>query len=236
MYFNEILLYFIPFFFTSLVHLYFCLTFVKKSADVLKLFLMPLLLIPVIFTWFNSSVPLLKTIQMTGVLLSAWAGDYFLIKPVSKKKFFYGLIAFFLSHLGYASLFVPMTSIRLLPLYLSMSTIFLYTILTAGIYFFIGRPKGLRGAAAVIYTALLFLLQYLCFSPVLVHFFVQNIAITPSQYMLICGVLLFTISDIILAYSLFKREFKYSRFLVMLSYILAQFLLVYGILLYHYNM
>lgn len=235
MYFIEILLYFIPFGFVSALHLYYCVMLKKRPADSYKLTLMPSLFIPVCYAWYASVLTTMTAAILISILTAAWAGDYYLIKPVSKKKFFYGLITFFLSHTGYASLFIPMSSVRLLPLPLNIGCAFLYSILTALIYLFIGRPKGLRGAAAVTYTVMLFLLQYLCFSPLLVHIFVQETSVTSSQTMLIYGILLFTLSDIILAYSLFKREFKYSRFFVMTTYITAQFFLVYGIILYNYN-
>jgi len=231
MYFKEILLFFIPFGILSGLHLYFCIRLKKRSADVLKLTLMPSLLIPVYAAWFNECIPLSYLVLLTGALLGAWAGDYFLIKPVSKKKFFYGLISFFLSHVFYLSIFIPSSNAELLPETINIGIASAYTLLTVCIYIFIGKPKGLRGIASILYTIMLFLMQYSCLSPLFLTFFIQQSPLHFSRMLLVIGVFLFTISDIILAYSLFKREFKYSRFSVMSTYILAQFFLVSGVIL-----
>lgn len=59
--------------------------------------------------------------------------------------------------------------------------------------------------------------------------FVTNISI--SSAMLVCGFVLFVISDTILVVAVFYKEFKRYHFYLMIPYIMAQLLLVYGILL-----
>jgi len=231
MYFKEILLFFIPFLIVSVLHLYFCIRLKKRPADILKIALMPSLLLPVYAAWLTDYLPLNNLALLTGALVGAWAGDFFLIKPVSKKKFFYGLIAFFLSHIFYLSIFMPSSNAELIPITINIGIASAYSLLTAGIYVFIGKPKGLRGLASILYTIMLFLLQYSCLSPLFVNFFIEHRPLNFSRMLLVMGVFLFTISDIILAYSLFKREFKRSRFSVMSTYILAQFFLVSGVIL-----
>lgn len=230
MYFIEILLCFIPFCIVSALHLYYCVRFKKRSADILKLTLMPSLLLPVYAAWMTACLPLNNLVLLTGALLGAWGGDYFLIKPVSKKKFFYGLIAFFVSHIFYLSILLPLSHAESLSFLLTIGIACSYILLTAGIYVFIGKPKGLRGIASVIYTIMLFLLQYSCISPFIAHYATSQNSIYISNILLVFGVFLFTASDILLAFSLFKREFKYSRFAVMSTYILAQGFIVSGVI------
>ena len=51
----------------------------------------------------------------------------------------------------------------------------------------------------------------------------------PSTILLI-GSFIFMISDSVLGYTLFKRDFPKSRFIIMFTYICAEFLLTYGLL------
>ncbi len=221
---------FIPYIFTASLHLLFCLKQNKHPADILKLLLMPSLFIPVLYFLFNVHTRTPSLLLLAGALSGAWAGDYFLIKPVSKKKFFYGLIAFFLSHVCYITLFFPLLLYSPLPPLLAVSAAVCYAVFTVLIYVIIGRPKGLRGAASILYTVMLFTLQYTCLTPLLSKILHKQ-PIEASLVFLIAGIVLFTISDILLACSLFKKEFYNSRFYVMSTYIAAQLFLVYGGLL-----
>lgn len=229
--FTEYLLFSLPFFFLSLLHLIFCILFKKKPADILKLTLMPSLAIPVTMALVKNCIPISLFFLLIGVLTGAFAGDYFLIKPVSKKKFFYGLIAFFLSHVFYLIILIPVSRYKELPLFLIIVLILFYIVLVYAVFLVIGKPKGLRGLAAIIYSILLLSLQFFCLSPFLSLVFQENVQkFTINSRIILLGVLLFTISDILLAFSLFKKEFKYSRFSVMATYIAAQFFLVTGII------
>ena len=107
-----------------------------------------------------------------------------------------------------------------------------YLLVLFGLYSLLQKPKGLRGFAAVVYAFMLLLINFVCITAVFTWIFYrdsQESSIIPLV-VTAAGNIVFLISDSILAFTMFKKDFKYSKFFVQLTYIAAQFLLVTGIL------
>ena len=212
--------YSIPFFCLGILHLIQGLLEKHKAANITKVLLMPLL----ILTIFLSKYFLREnSLYVIFALFFATLGDKFLIKPVSKKNFLRGVLFFFLGHCFYLLCLLPMSNFWTLPFWAIASMIILYGVIILGVYNILGMPKGFRGFAAVLYTAILVMLGFVCLSMLITN---------PSKKSIILFIasIIFMISDSILGYSLFKKDFKKARFFIMSTYITAEYLLAYGIL------
>lgn len=210
----------IPFFVISLVHLFQGLLEKHKAANFTKILLMPLLILAVFLSGkFKSGYGL----YVISALIFATLGDKFLIKPVSKKNFLKGVLSFFLGHVFFLLCLIPLSEFWTLPSWLVIIFVLLYGGIIVGSYMVLGTPKGFRGFAAVVYTAMLSLMNFTCLS----SFFTNQ---STSSTILLIGSFIFMISDSVLGYTLFKRDFPKSRFIIMFTYICAEFLLTYGLL------
>lgn len=234
----------IPFFAITAFHLTACFFKNPKAANISKLLLMPSLAAAVIHSWYVGSLPVLSSdmeatsntvIYILAALTGGFFGDYFLIRPVSKSKFLKGVFAFFLGHCFYLLILVPRSHFWELPAWCVVILVSLYAFFTLSVYHILKKPKGLRGFAAVVYAFMLLLINFTAISAILVEVFQCTAAGTSIQipsglWLTLTGNLIFLASDSILAITMFVKDFKYSKFPVMLTYTAAQFLLVYGIL------
>ena len=211
----------IPFFTVALIHLVQGLFEKHKAANFTKILLMPLLILAI---FLSGKYKADFGIFVIAALIFATMGDKFLIKPVSKRNFLKGVLAFFLGHVFYLLCLIPISQFWLLPPWLVVIFVLTYGTIIAGSYKILGSPKGFRGFAAVVYTAMLSMMAFTCLST----FITKG---SPNAILLLIGSLVFMISDSVLGITLFKKDFPKSRFIIMSTYIAAEFLISYGLLI-----
>ncbi|EIA08375.1 lysoplasmalogenase [Flavobacterium frigoris] len=204
----------------SLFYLLIILLGQEEIAWFLKPFLIPFLLLAV---FFSGSFPS-KKFLLTALTFS-WIGDIILLFADRDELFFIvGLIAFLISHIVYILLFnkqlkyknrknkaVFWIGVTVIIVYLFvMISILLPTLgdLTLPVFVY----------ALVISTMLLFALKGFL-----------NWEKSGSWYILI-GAIAFVSSDSILAFNKFYSSIVMSSFLIMVTYLIAQYLIVVGIL------
>ena len=217
----------IPFFIVSAVHVATCFFPMNRLSKVTKVLAMPLLALAVALTHGANNKLYLVCALMAGCL-----GDYFLLRPVSKKKFLRGVFAFFIGHAFYLLILIPFSQFWLLPPWCVVLIVLIYSFAVFMIYNMLHKPKGLRGFAAVVYAFMLLLINFTCISAVLTELFGTGSLATVkiSTWIVLAGNMLFLISDSLLSVTMFKDDFKFSRVYVMTTYLAAQFFLVLGLI------
>jgi uncharacterized membrane protein YhhN len=201
--------------------------FTANGKSELRIYSKPLILIPLwIFFYFNSietKGSLLRK-SISAALIFSWMGDVLLIFP---NLFLYGLGAFLMAHICYIIGFkISQTNpfvvgqvnfIRLffvnLPIY----------ILAAFVYFLINPGLGTMKIPVVIYLIVIVMMATTARER-------YQKTIPASFWQVFIGAMLFMISDGILAINMFFKPFPESGVLVMGTYVLAQLLIVMGIL------
>ena len=224
----------IPFFVLTLVHL--CLTFLKeqKFADRSKCFLMPLLMIVPILTFClqkNENSSILIPIFLVLALFFGCLGDFFMLKPdyamqtdeSEKKKrrinYLMGILTFAIGHAFYITLIFLTTEQKVFSLPLTIILPIVYVIFVTVMYFMIKKPNGFAGFATVAYACVLMGINFLCLNPIIGKNYSLGI------FLRLAGNLLFLLSDSTISLTIFARDFKGSRFVIMITYLAAQYLL-----------
>jgi len=187
-------------------------------------YLKPLLLLFLLYTVYDFEDFPTKKILLTALALS-WIGDIILLFADKGELYFiFGLIAFLLSHMVYIVLFSKQlkteTNTNNLLYIFGIGVIIAYLALM----FFLLLPNlgDLRIPvsiyAIVISTMLLFALK---------GSFNWS---KPGNIYILMGAILFVSSDSILAFNKFYKPILLDSFLIMSTYIVAQYLIVKGIL------
>ncbi|MBO4507145.1 MAG: hypothetical protein J5747_00735 [Spirochaetaceae bacterium] len=217
----------IPFFIVSAVHVATCFFPMNKLSKVTKVLAMPLLALAVLFTQGAQNKLYLACALMAGCF-----GDYFLLRPVTKKKFLRGVFAFFIGHAFYLLILIPRSQFWLLPPWCVVLIVLVYSFAVFMIYNMLHKPKGLRGFAAVVYAFMLLLINFTCISSILTSLFAtaKLTAVPLTTWFIFGGNMLFLLSDSLLSVTMFKDDFKFSRVYVMTTYLAAQFFLVLGLI------
>ena len=216
----------IPFFVVSVIHVATCFFPTNRLSKVTKVLAMPLLAIAVIFTpgAYNK-------LYLACALIAGCLGDYFLLRPVSKKNFLRGVFAFFIGHAFYLLILIPRSQFWLLPPWCVVIIVLVYSFAVFMIYNMLHKPKGMRGFAAVVYAFMLLLINFTCISSILTVLFDTGslVTVAPAPWFIFGGNMLFLLSDSLLSVTMFKDDFKFSRVYVMTTYLAAQFFLVLGL-------
>ncbi len=158
-------------------------------------------------------------------LLFSWAGDLFLIS-VSDSWFLWGVAAFWLAHLSYIALFWRSTPGEGLPI-LRRSPLSILPILLvcAGLIVWLWPDLGEMRIVVLAYALIIGLMGLSALARFeRVHF--------RSFQMVLTGAMLFMLSDSLIAIGRFSSQFAHAdlRFWVMLSYCLAQGMIVWGMI------
>lgn len=176
-----------------------------------KPILMPLLFVVAL------SLNQFKTQNISLLLVSiifAWLGDIILLSDY-KLSFLLGLSAFLSMHLIYIYLFNKQRSIGLHKH--KLSVLIISAISTFSIVFFWNKTASLQIPVSI-YCIVIGLMSLLALMR------------WKSQYYwhVVAGSFLFMISDILLAFNKFVNEFSSADILVMSTYLIGQFLIIYG--------
>ncbi len=190
----------------AVIHLIFCLLpNGRKWQNFTKVFLMPLLFFAVIFA---DGPTLVKAALFLG-----WLGDIFLLVPEKKAFFLAGLISFLAGHACYIPALFPMRKLTI-PFLLLLAA----GMIAVGVFVYLTIRRNLPGDMKIPGIAYLTVILAMAWS-----------AFSTGQPLLLLGATSFVVSDYTLARRLFVRQNWYSDFAVMLTYLLAQFLLTAGL-------
>lgn len=205
------------FFGVFVLHLFSILASMPLLADVTK----PLLLSILIFFYLKQTLQHSKT--LLGALIFSLLGDILLIFQGKNGWFFItGLIAFLTAHIFYIIFFAKKITqnngIKVKWMWVLLVALYSITFLTL-----LMPSLGNMKIPVVLYTVVISLM-------LLTVLHACNSSSISGKWC-IAGAILFVISDSILAINKFYSPFPYAGFLIMLTYGMAQFSLVYGITL-----
>lgn len=204
----------------SLFYLLILLFNLEHIAWYLKGLLIPILWLGV---YFSSEFPSKKI--LLGALFFSWVGDVILLfADIAEIYFILGLVAFLLSHIIYIVLFnkqnKPDVSRNKSTFYIGLVAILIYlaSMLTVLL------PKlGDLQLPVIVYALTISTMLLYAFS----GYLVWN---KPANTYIFIGAIIFVLSDSILAMDKFYEPIYKSSFFIMLTYLMAQYLIVIGIL------
>ena len=186
----------------------------------LKPALIPLLIVGVYFS---------KKFQTQNILLTAlvfsWIGDVILLfSDIAEIYFILGLISFLISHIIYCALFNRQIKEKTKK----NTVIFIFGSLIIACYL-IGMLSILVPALGdlkipvIVYASVISIMLLLAYKGLLIWK-------KPANQYVFFGALFFVVSDSILAINKFHFPIQKSSFIIMLTYLVAQYLIVKGIL------
>lgn len=202
----------------AVFHLAACFFKNPKYADLSKPLLMPFLALTAVLLLLQKGAPNSTIIILTLALAFGTAGDIFLL-DAKDKSFILGTLSFFIGHIFYLILFIPLT--QKMPLW-SWAVFAVCAILfTLCSWITINKPKGVKGVFIALYSLILCTIFFCGLSGTITGYS------SAALYVMI-GAVLFIASDGILSLTLFKKDFRFSRFVIMATYIAAEVLLTLG--------
>ncbi len=149
---------------------------------------------------------------VSGLIFSL-LGDIFLM--FEQKYFVHGLIAFLITHIFYSIAFYPQANLNLyvLPVIIGFSLM---------IYFLIYKNLNRYKLPVII---------YMLFASVMVWMAVNNFLTfqTERSVFIVCGAILFILSDSVLALNKFGREVRFGEIFILGSYYAAQYFIALSI-------
>lgn len=193
-----------------------------ESLSTLHYFVKPLLLLSLIVFFFKQSFHLKKTIRqlMLFALLFSLFGDVLLMFTAQDPLFFIlGLLAFLLAHLLYTLVFLKQRDTTK-KAFLFIMILLVYA---SGLYFVIQDGLGDMRLPVIAYMLVILMMATTAF---LRKEYKEN----QTYKLVFLGAILFLISDSLLSLNLFYKPFAMVSFGIMLTYGIAQFLIVLGIL------
>lgn len=190
----------------------------KLGRHLTKPLLMPLL---ILFYLFNVSSP---NNYIIIALVCGFLGDVFLMWPSKQTFVLAGLLSFLMGHIFYIIIFLNSTQfLNTMPFYF---LIFLLPYLLLGLYVIkklLPFMKSMKIPASI-YMSILIIMSFTSFTRI---FSVPFLSFLLTSI----GSLYFLLSDTILAFDLFKSPQKCNNFYIMSTYILAQFLIILGLMI-----
>lgn len=200
----------------SILHLASCFMENPRLRKITKPFLMPLLI-----GVYLSIASMPSNLIIAGVTLG-FLGDVFLLADKNPKCFILGLLSFLAGHILYIIAVVDkIESVRLVPILLLAA---IYSLIYICIFSSIKSSLGKMKLPAFIYGLILLTLNLVAF---------YNLCLVPNYQntLLFLGTILFCVSDYTLSRNIFVKPIKYGHFYIMITYILAQTLIVLGMAL-----
>lgn len=240
----------IPYFVLSITHIFCCTLTNKKAANFTRVLLMPTLALTACIASYTGFLPKFSVSPVVAgnasffyrlsklpvfiifALVCGTFGDYFFTRPVSKHNFVRGITAFSFGHIFYLLEIVPRSNFWLLSKWFVLICLLVYAGILYAVYSYLNKPYGLRGLGCIVYTMMLLSVNFFCFSSLVYQVLLSNnIAYLSKAFEItLVGNLTFIVSYSAIAISIFKKDFAGSRHLIMLTYSLAQFLMVTGLI------
>ncbi len=182
-----------------------------KKRTFLTYIFKPLTMVLIILICFFATQTEYRNFILTGLFFSL-AGDIFLL--LNNGYFTKGLLAFLVAHIFYIAAIISNTG-----LHLNIPVLLLLVVYFVLIYRIIIANTGNKKLYVTTYTIIITFLLWLAISTM---FSVQN----KSSMFLGFGIILFTISDTILAFNKFVKSIKTAQVLILSFYYTAQLFLV----------
>lgn len=205
----------------------------ENRANNILLYSTKILLMPLLAIYFFQQIKNIKQYRsIYFALFFSWIGDILLMFPRNESNpstvkllFVFGLVAFLIAHLNYIIHFVKEVKDK------NKATVIIekpYLILPFVVYgflmlYFLFPGLGTMKLPVIIYTLIILLMAMAAFNR-------KNIVQTTSFEFVFIGAVLFVISDSCIAINVFYKPFNFARFVIMSTYIVAQFLIIFGIL------
>ena len=159
---------------------------------------------------------------LTGLVFSLIGDIFLLFSPLNEEYFSYGLLAFLLCHLFYIRAFyLDFKSAPELDKVGARVAIITCAILSTA-FFFILRPH--LGPMRVPILAYIIIISLMFMMAAFRNLRVNKV----SFYLILFGAACFIVSDALLAYSKFVTSFAGSHILVLVTYMVGQYLIVLG--------
>lgn len=182
----------------------------------------PAIVISLIFLFLktskNLSIPLKKTTVVA--LVSSLLGDILLMFVAQSAHFFiFGLLAFLFAHIMYILVFLKHRNENR-SVYMILILLIAYA---SGVFYLLQSGLGEMLIPVVIYMVVILTMGATAYLR-------KNKANKISYYFVLAGAIFFIISDSILALNKFYHPIAYANLGIMVSYALAQYLIVFGIL------
>lgn len=182
----------------------------------------PSILIALILFFWKMSTALHKSIRLMTLLALVFSllGDVLLMfVDQSPNYFMMGLVAFLIAHLFYIAVFLKHRDKNKKPIWFGL------LLIIYGIGMFYGLKDGL---GEMLIPVVIYMLVILTMA---ITAFWRNNSVGKWSYVLVFfGALFFMMSDSLLAINKFHTALPLSNVSIMLTYALAQFLIVFGIL------
>ena len=178
------------------------------------------ILVPVLLYSFYASVKEKGNYKIIGALVFSTMGDILLIFE-GRPFFILGLLSFLLAHVLYVLIFRSWVGTLKLDFYTVVCSLFIlsyYFFFMKFLWSHLGAMRIPVLAYAFVISGMLWMALQLLRGP------------SSFRWHIVLGALFFVVSDSLLSIQLFYSSFELAHFYVMLTYLLAQFLLVYGIL------
>ncbi len=184
------------------------------------------LLIPSLIFYFSQTAPASPLNRFIyGALFFSFLGDTLIMLESRSEVFFLaGLISFLLAHLIYILINMNAVSTTERSLKPEWSDL-IFVLYGFAIFATINDNLGDMYIPALIYTVVICMMAITAKKR-------RHKADRQSFWLIICGATLFMLSDSILAYNKFNQAFAAADFLIMLTYIAAQFLIVRGLIVF----
>jgi uncharacterized membrane protein YhhN len=204
----------------SSIYLFIILLGYENITWYIKPFLIPFLLLAV---YFHSNFPSKK--QLLTALCFSWFGDIILLFADRDELFFIaGLIAFLLSHITYILVFNKQLKLKNTKnkavFWIGITAIIMYLIIMIAVLL---PSLGDLTIPVFVYALVISTMLLFAFKGFLIW---DN----PSRWSILIGAIIFVSSDSILAFNKFYQPIVWSSFLIMITYLAAQYLIVTGLL------
>ncbi|MFM2362311.1 MAG: hypothetical protein RLZZ316_1213 [Bacteroidota bacterium] len=202
------------------------LFFICSNWPALRLVSKPLLM-ATLLAWFMAATPKGRGrwVIILALLLS-WLGDVFLMLEDKNSNFFIaGLSSFLLAHLTYIFYFWQVRKQNTTPIPINIITIIGISIYAVALFFFLSPGLGTLKTPVLIYAVTISTMLAMA-----IH--TTSPTTKSNAYWSMAGAALFVCSDSLLAINKFYQPFASAGFLIMLTYALAQLLIITGAVKY----
>lgn len=162
---------------------------------------------------------------LLNALIFSWIGDVILIfADIAEIYFILGLVSFLIAHITYCVLFNKQIigEIQINKVLFGLGSLVIAFYLTAIILVLMPNLGDLK-IPVIVYTAVISTMLLFAFNGYLIWK-------KPGALYIFLGAITFVISDSILAFDKFHAPIEKSSFFIMLSYLVAQYLIVVGII------
>ncbi|NCB09313.1 MAG: lysoplasmalogenase [Bacteroidia bacterium] len=219
----------------TIAYLLFLVIFIGEiTGDFLEIRGMVYVFKPLIMVWvglfflsFSSGIE--KNVVRPAILafLFSWFGDIFLMFSGDNFSFFIlGLFSFLLAQVSYIILFLRTIHHQGNISYLKKKSFYFLFFVGYGLLVYVLLFPHLDGILKI--AVLVYMLALLGMSAMALNRF-GNVPLSSARYVFI-GSVLFVVSDTLIAINKFVVALPYERVLIMTTYMLAQFLIVRGLL------